>query len=88
MTITVILHIYVESNKLDNVCKLLNNMHDVSDVFEVTGEYDVIAVITTESISKFREILKTNLLKIEGIKAITSSIVLHTHKRNGEVLEV
>ncbi|MEM2910286.1 MAG: Lrp/AsnC ligand binding domain-containing protein [Nitrososphaerota archaeon] len=83
-----ILHIYVESNKLDNVCKLLNNMHDVSDVFEVTGEYDVIAVITTESISKFREILKTNLLKIEGIKAITSSIVLHTHKRNGEVLEV
>ncbi|MCS7135650.1 MAG: Lrp/AsnC ligand binding domain-containing protein [Nitrososphaerota archaeon] len=88
MTITVILHIYVESNKLDNVCKLLNSIHDVTDVFEVSGDYDVIAIMTTESISKFREVLKTNLLKIEGIKAITSSIVLHTHKRNGEILEV
>lgn len=88
MTITVILHIYVESNKLDNVCKLLNNIREVSDVFEVSGDYDVIAIMTTDSISKFREILKTNLLKIEGIKAITSSIVLHTHKKNGEVLEV
>ncbi len=88
MTITVILHIYVESNKLDNVCKLLNNIHEVTDVFEVSGDYDIIAIITTESIQKFREILKTNLLKIEGIKAITSSIVLHTHKKSGEILEV
>ncbi|MCL7388209.1 MAG: Lrp/AsnC ligand binding domain-containing protein [Thaumarchaeota archaeon] len=88
MTILVVLHIYVESNKLDHVCKVLNNMSEVTDVFEVSGDYDIIAIIETESISKFREILKTNILKIEGIKAITSSIVLHTHKRSGEVLEV
>ena len=88
MTITVVLHIYVESNKLDHVCKILNNIPEVIDVFEVSGDYDVIAIMETESISKFREILKTNILKIEGIKAVTSSIVLHIHKRNGEVLEV
>ncbi|MCL7385874.1 MAG: Lrp/AsnC ligand binding domain-containing protein [Thaumarchaeota archaeon] len=88
MTILVVLHIYVESNKLDHVCKVLNNMSEVTDVFEVSGDYDIIAIMETESISKFREILKTNILKIEGIKAIASSIVLHTHKRSGEVLEV
>lgn len=88
MGVTVILHIYVESNKLESVCNKLRDIKVVTDLYEVTGEYDVVAIVDVENIVKFREFLKSELLKIEGVKAVTSSVVLHTYKRGEEVLEI
>ena len=59
---------------------------EVTDVYEVTGEYDIVCLLRTESILAFREVLKIKILRIPGVKSTVSAIVLYTHKRDGKAV--
>lgn len=79
------MHIFVESNQLERVAEEITKLPEALDVFEVTGEFDIITIITTENIESFRELLKDKVLRIPGIKSTVTSIVLHIHKKDGEI---
>jgi DNA-binding Lrp family transcriptional regulator len=83
--ITVILNVVVQSQQLEKVTTALDKFTEVVDLFEVTGEYDLVAVIQTESIAEFRK-LTHKILRIEGIKGTNSMIIIHTLKRNGKTI--
>ncbi len=53
----------------------------------MTGDYGLVALIEAESIEEFRSTLVGRTLKIKGIRGTNSSVVLHTHKRAGRLLE-
>jgi len=55
---------------------------EITDVYEVTGEYDIVCLLSAESILAFREVLKNKILRIPGVKSTVSAIVLYTHKRD------
>ncbi len=80
--VIVILNLFVESKELENVTESLVKLSEVTDVYEVTGEYDIVCLLSTESILAFREVLKNKILKISGVKSTVSAIVLYTHKRD------
>ena len=80
--VRVILNLFVESKELEEVTDSLVKLSEVTDVYEVTGEYDIVCVLRTESILAFREVLKNKILKIPGLRSTVSSIVLYTHKRD------
>jgi len=77
------LHIFVESSRLEKVSKEITKLPETIDVYEVTGEFDIIAIVATPSIEEFRSFLKDKILKIQGVKSTVTSIVLHTYKRDG-----
>lgn len=77
----VFLNLFVESKELENVTQALVQLPDVTDVFEVTGEYDIVCLLKVDSILDFRNILKDKVLKINGVKSTVSSVVLYDHKR-------
>ena len=77
----VFLNLFVESKELENVTQALVRLPEVTDVFEVTGEYDIVCLLKVESILDFRNILKDKVLKINGVKSTVSSVVLYDHKR-------
>lgn len=81
--VTAIIHIFVESNQLEKVSMELARFSETIDVYEVTGEFDVVAIVGVKSISDFRNFLKDKILKIPGVKSTVTSIVLHTYKRGG-----
>jgi len=83
--ITVILNVVVQSQQLEKVTAALDKFTEVVDLFEVTGEYDLVAIIQTESIAEFRK-LTHKILRIEGIKGTNSMIIIHTLKRNGKTI--
>lgn len=85
--VMVLLHIFVDSAKLEKACESLRKLPQVVDVYEVTGEYDVVVIIESNDIADFREFLKNNVLKIDGIKSTVSSVVLHIHKKDGRLLD-
>jgi DNA-binding Lrp family transcriptional regulator len=88
LTVRAILHIFVEQGKLEDVGEALAKMPEVIDVYEVTGEYDIIATAKANDLQKLRSFLSERLMKMHGIKAVTTSVVLHTYKLNGkEVFE-
>jgi len=84
--IRVILSVYIESN-LEEVADALTEIPEVVDVFEVTGEADIVAFLEADDVMQFRNILKNNILRIPGIKSTVSSVVMYVHKKDGQVVE-
>jgi DNA-binding Lrp family transcriptional regulator len=77
--------IFVESSTLDDVVKSLSELPNVEELYEVTGEFDVICLVSSADIEEFRELLKHKILKIEGVKSTVTSVVFNAPKgpRNG-----
>jgi len=68
--------IFAESSGLDAVERALNKLDNLEALFEVTGEFDIVALISAADSTEFREILKDKIRSIEGVKATAISVVL------------
>jgi len=81
----VFVNIFVESPTLDEVVQALSQISNVEELYEVTGEFDIVALVSAADIEEFRDVLKNKLLKIKGVRSTVTSIVTNTHKgsRNG-----
>jgi DNA-binding Lrp family transcriptional regulator len=75
-----IVDIFVESPALDYVVHALNQLPNVKELYEVTGESDIIMLVSTEDIEEFRDLLKNKILKINGVRSTVTSIVLNEVK--------
>ncbi len=72
--------IFVESQLMDEVIQALSKIDDVEELYEVTGEFDIITFVSADDIEEFREVLKNKIMKIHGVRSTVSSIVLKAHK--------
>ena len=80
-------NIFVESPTLDDVVQALSRLPNVEELYEVTGEFDIVTLVSAADMEEFRDFLKNKLLKIKGVKSTVTSIVLSAPKglRNGAV---
>jgi DNA-binding Lrp family transcriptional regulator len=78
--------IFVESTEMDNVVAALSKLETLEELYEVTGEFDIVTLVSASDIEEFREILKNKIMKIKGVRSTVSSVVLHTYKgpRSGD----
>jgi DNA-binding Lrp family transcriptional regulator len=65
---------------MDEVIQALSKIDDVEELYEVTGEFDIITLVSADDIEEFREVLKNEIMKIHGVRSTVSSIVLKAHK--------
>ena len=65
---------------MDDVVAALYKLENLEELYEVTGEFDIVALVSASDIEEFRDVLKNRIMKIKGVKSTVSSIVLHTHK--------
>src|SRR2546428_12597076 len=72
--------IFVESAEMDNVVSALAKLENLEELYEVTGEFDIVTLVSASDIEEFRDVLKNRIMKIKGVKSTVSSIVLHTYK--------
>ena len=72
--------IFVESPQMDDVVQELQRIPHMEELYEVTGEFDIVSLVSAEDIEEFRDILKNKIMKIKGVKSTVSSVVLHAHK--------
>jgi DNA-binding Lrp family transcriptional regulator len=72
--------IFVESPQMDEVVSALERLPNIEELYEVSGEFDIVTLVSAEDIEEFRDILKNRIMKIAGIKSTVTSIVLHAHK--------
>ncbi|MGA3191136.1 MAG: Lrp/AsnC ligand binding domain-containing protein [Candidatus Bathyarchaeia archaeon] len=72
--------IFVESAEMDRVVAALSKLDNLEELFEVTGEFDIVTLFSASDIEEFRDILKNKVMKIKGVKSTVSSIILKTHK--------
>jgi DNA-binding Lrp family transcriptional regulator len=72
--------IFVESQLMDDVVEALAKLSNVEELYEVTGEFDIVTLVSAKDIEEFRNTLKNEIMKIPGVKSTVSSIVLQAHK--------
>ena len=72
--------IFVESPLMDDVIEALLKIDNVEELHEVTGEMDIVALISAVDIEEFRDVIKNKILRIHGVKSTVTSIVLKAHK--------
>jgi DNA-binding Lrp family transcriptional regulator len=72
--------IFVESQEMDSVLAALIQLENLQELYEVTGEFDIVTLVSAADIEEFRDILKNRIMKIKGVKSTVSSIVLKAHK--------
>jgi DNA-binding Lrp family transcriptional regulator len=65
---------------MDDVVSALKKLDNLEELYEVTGEYDIVTLLSATDIEEFREVLKNKIMKIKGVKSTVSSIVLKSHK--------
>jgi DNA-binding Lrp family transcriptional regulator len=57
LTVRAILHVFVEPRKLEDVGERLAKIPEIIDVYEVTGEYDIIATAKANDLHKLRSLM-------------------------------
>ena len=72
--------IFVESALMDDVVASLVKLDNLEELYEVTGEYDIVTLMSASDIEEFRDVLKNKIMKIKGVKSTVSSIVLKAYK--------
>jgi DNA-binding Lrp family transcriptional regulator len=72
--------IFVESSLMDDVVQALIKLENLEELYEVTGEFDIVTLLSATDIEEFREVLKNKIMKIQGVKSTVSSVVLMSHK--------
>jgi DNA-binding Lrp family transcriptional regulator len=72
--------IFVESTEMDNVISSLKLPENLEELYEVTGEEDIVILVSADDIEEFRDVLKNKIMKVKGVKSTVSSIVLKAHK--------
>ncbi len=74
--------LFVDSQRMDEVVSSLKEIKNAVQIYEVTGEFDVIVLVNVASIEEFRDMLKNRIMKIPGIKSTVTSIVLKSHRNH------
>ena len=72
--------IFVEQPEMDRVVAALSKIENVVDLYEVTGEFDIVVLISVDDLDEFREVLHDRIMRVKGVRSTVSSIVLKVQK--------
>lgn len=72
--------IFAESSSIDDVVTQLSKLENLEELYEATGEFDIVTLVSAEDIEEFRDVLRNRIMKIKGVSSTVSSVVLKTHK--------
>jgi len=73
-------NIFVESPWMSYVLEELGKLPNLEELYEVTGEFDIVSIFSANDIEEFREVLVNRIMKIKGVRSTVTDIVLHSHK--------
>ena len=73
-------NIFAESSQIDSVLSSLSKLDNIEEVYQVTGEYDIVTLVSASTLDEFRDILQKQIMKIKGVKSTISTVVLKPRK--------
>jgi Lrp/AsnC family transcriptional regulator for asnA, asnC and gidA len=80
LTVTAIIIIQTESEKHENVEIELSKLEEVSEVYSISGEYDILIKVWAQSIEELNKIVNSKIRSVDGVEDLTEMIVMERVK--------
>ncbi len=80
--INAIILINAERTKINSVAEQLVNLPGITEVYSVSGRFDLVAVIKLPKADDLAELMTEQVTKVEGIRATESMAAFKTFSKN------
>ena len=82
LDITAIIIIQTESEKHEFVKEELSKLEEVSEVYSVSGEYDILIKVWVPGIEELNQLINSKIRSIDGVEDLTEMIVMERVKED------
>ena len=80
--VTFIILLDVRNDKITEIAEQLAAMPEISEVYSVTGNYDLVVIVRTRSNDDVAELVTNRLGPIEGIEQTDTMLAFKTFSRH------
>ena len=80
--VTAIILINVERNKINDLAEQLADMRGISEVYSVSGQYDLIAMVRVDDNDALAALVTNHLQKLEGITRTHTLLAFKAYSRH------
>jgi DNA-binding Lrp family transcriptional regulator len=80
--VTSIILLNVKRHKINDVANLLADRSEVSEVYSVSGKYDLIAIVRVAENDELSEFVTNHLAKIKGIKKTDTMLAFKAYSKH------
>ena len=82
LDITAIIIIQTESEKHEYVKEELSKLEEVSEVYSVSGEYDILIKVWVPGIEELNQLINSKIRSVDGVEDLTEMIVMERVKED------
>jgi DNA-binding Lrp family transcriptional regulator len=80
--VTSIILLNVERTKINEVAEILAGMPGISEVYSVSGKYDLVAIIRVRTNEQLADLVTNHLLKIDSILKTETMLAFQAFSRH------
>ena len=80
--VTFIILLNVKSNRITDIAEQLADMHEISEVYSVTGLYDLVVIVRSKTNDDVAELVTNHIGMIEGIEKTDTMLAFKTFSRH------
>ncbi len=80
--VTSIVLLNVKKHKVNEVAEKLASMESISEVFSVTGNYDLVAIVRVKTNDELSDLVTNQLIKLKGIKKTDTMLAFKAYSKH------
>jgi DNA-binding Lrp family transcriptional regulator len=80
--VTAIVLVRAEIQRIPEVAEMLAQIPEVSEVYSVTGEFDLVAMVRVRSHDELADVIPGRLNKVSGVSHTETHIAFRTYSRH------
>lgn len=80
--VTAIVALKVERNKVNDIASQLSDISCVTEVYSVSGRYDLVALVRTKDNETLASIVTGSMLQIDGIVESETMLAFRTYSKH------
>jgi DNA-binding Lrp family transcriptional regulator len=80
--ITAIVLVKADIQRIPDVAEMIAQIPDVSEVYSVTGEFDLVAMVRVRTHEELADVIPGRLNKVQGVTHTETHIAFRTYSRH------
>jgi len=80
--VTALVALKVDRKKVNDVAAKLSGMKGITEVYSVSGRYDLIAMVRTKDNESLSDIVTGSMLKVDGIADSETMLAFRTYSKH------